>query len=37
MTVQELHEKEKKDKQEAKAAKMRHLKRAMAGIDKASR
>ena len=34
MTVEELHAKQKQQKMDALAAKKRHLKRAMAGIDK---
>lgn len=34
MSAEELHEKMKKEKAEKKAAKIRHLKRAFAGIDK---
>ena len=36
MTLAELHEKERKDAMDAKAAKVRHLKRAFAGIDRDS-
>lgn len=34
MTVAELHEKLRKDKMDKKQAKIRHLKRAFAGIDR---
>ena len=34
MTLAELHEKEKHERLQAKEAKLRHLKRAFAGIDK---